>query len=118
MIDSGETLDISGASAATVSFANSSGSTGELVLDDSKGFTGQIVGFTGDGTTANSDLIDLSDINITGVVTSKTTYTDNGNGTGTSPCTTRTGKPSTASTSWANTCWRILLLRTMVPDTR
>jgi hypothetical protein len=116
MIDSGETLDISGASAATVSFANSSGSTGELVLDDSKGFTGQIVGFTGDGTTANSDLIDLR-VRL-GVVTSKTTYTDNGNGTGTSPCTTRTGKPSTASTSWANTCWRILLLRTMVPDTR
>jgi hypothetical protein len=37
MIDSGETLDISGASAATVSFANSSGSTGELVLDVSRG---------------------------------------------------------------------------------
>jgi hypothetical protein len=66
-----------------VAFANSNGTTGELVLDNSSGFTGQIVGFAGDGTTANSDLFDLADVNIADVVTSKTTYVDNGNGTGT-----------------------------------
>jgi hypothetical protein len=82
-IDSGKTLDISGASTATVTFTNSNGNTGELVLDSSKDFTGQIVGFAGDGTISNSDLIDLADVNFADVVTSKTTYTDNGNGTGT-----------------------------------
>ena len=82
-IDSGTTLDISAASTATVSFTNSNGNTGELVLDNSKDFTGQIVGFAGDGTTSNSDLIDLTDVNIADVAIDKTTYTDNGNGTGT-----------------------------------
>jgi hypothetical protein len=82
-IDSGKTLDISVASTATVSFTNSNGNTGELVLDNSKAFTGQIVGFAGDGTISNSDLIDLADVNIADVAIDKTTYTDNGNGTGT-----------------------------------
>ena len=82
-IDSGKTLDISDASAATVTFANSAGSTGELLLDNSKAFTGQIVGFAGDGTTSNSNLIDLTDVNFADVATSKTTYTDHGDGTGT-----------------------------------
>ena len=82
-IDSGKTLDISAASSATVNFTNSSGNTGELVLDDSKDFSGTIVGFTGDGTTANSDLIDAADVNIADVALNKTTYTDHGNGTGT-----------------------------------
>jgi len=82
-IDSGKVLDISGASSATVNFTNSTGNTGALVLDDSKDFTGQIVGFAGDGTTTNSDLIDITDIKIADVATDKTTYTDHGNGTGT-----------------------------------
>jgi len=82
-IDSGKTLDISGASAATVSFTNSAGNTGELVLDSSSAFTGKIVGFVGDGTIANSDLIDLGDVNIANVAINKTTYTDDGNGSGT-----------------------------------
>jgi len=82
-IDSGQTLDISVASTATVSFTNSNGNTGELVLDNSNAFTGQIAGFAGDGTLSNSDLINLTDVNIADVVTDKTTYTDNGNGTGT-----------------------------------
>ena len=82
-IDSGTTLDIAAASTATVSFANGNGNTGELVLDDSKDFTGTIAGFTGDGTISNSDLIDLADVNIANVAVSKTGYTDNGNGTGT-----------------------------------
>ena len=66
-----------------MSFTNSNGNTGELVLNNSKDFTGQIVGFAGDGTTSNSDLIDLTDINIADVAINKTTYTDNGNDTGT-----------------------------------
>jgi hypothetical protein len=82
-IDSGTTLDIAAASTATVNFANSNGHTGELVLDNSNAFTGQIAGFAGDGTISNSDLIDLADVNIADVATDKTTYTENGNGTGT-----------------------------------
>jgi len=82
-IDSGQTLDVSVASTATVSFTNSNGHTGELVLDNSNAFTGQIVSFAGDGTISNSDLIDLADVNIASVATDKTTYTENGNGTGT-----------------------------------
>ena len=82
-VDSNQMLEISAASSATVNFTNSSGTTGELVLDDSKDFSGAIAGFTGDGTTANSDLIDVTDVNIADVATSKTTYTDHGNGTGT-----------------------------------
>ncbi len=82
-IDSGKTLDISAASTATVSFTNGNGNTGELVLDNSKDFTGQILGFAGDGTTSNSDLIKLTDVSIADVAMNKTTYTDDGNGTGT-----------------------------------
>ncbi|MGB7603219.1 MAG: hypothetical protein WBM24_23150, partial [Candidatus Sulfotelmatobacter sp.] len=82
-IDSGTTLDIPAASTATVIFSNSNGNTGELVLNDSRDFTGQIVGFAGDGTIAHSDLIDLADVNIADVAMDKTTYTDNGNGIGT-----------------------------------
>jgi hypothetical protein len=82
-IDSGNTLDITTASTATVSFTNNNGNTGELVLDDSKNFTGKISGFAGDGTISNSDLINLTDVNIADVATNKTTYADNGNGTGT-----------------------------------
>ena len=82
-VDSNQTLEISAASSATVNFTNSSGNTGELVLDDSKDFSGSIVGFTGDGTTTNSDLIDITDVNIADVATNKTTYTDHGNDTGT-----------------------------------
>ena len=82
-IDSGKALDISDASTATVIFTNSVGNTGELLLDNSKAFTGQIVGFAGDGTTSNSNLIDLTDVNIADVATSKTAYTDHGDGTGT-----------------------------------
>ena len=81
-VDSGTTLDIGAASTATITFANSTGTTGELVLADSKDFSGTIVGFTGDGTTANSDLIDATDVNIADVAISKTTYTENAAGTG------------------------------------
>ena len=82
-IDSGDVLGILAASSATINFTNTAGTTGELLLADSKDFTGTIAGFTGDGTTANSDLIDVTDVNIADVALNKTTYTDHGNGTGT-----------------------------------
>src|SRR5262249_19799478 len=37
--------------------------TGSLILDHSAGFAAAIIGFAGDGTLANSDQIDLKDIN-------------------------------------------------------
>ncbi len=82
-IDSNQTLEISAASSAKVDFTNTTGTTGELLLDDFKDFTGAIAGFAGDGTVANSDLIDITDLNIADVATGKTTYSDHGNGTGT-----------------------------------
>jgi FecR-like protein len=82
-INSGTTLEIGGVSAATVSFANNHGSTGELVLDESSAFTGQIAGFAGNGSVSGSDLVDLTDVDIASVAMDKTSYTPNGNGTGT-----------------------------------
>jgi FecR protein len=82
-IASDTTLDIASASTAMVSFANSNGNTGELVLDNAKAFSGQIFGFAGGGAISNSDLIDLADVDITSVAMNKTSYTQNGNGTGT-----------------------------------
>jgi len=82
-VDSDQVLGISAASSATVTFTSSAGNTGELLLADSKDFTGTIAGFAGDGTVANSDLIDVTDLNFADVAQNKTTYTDNGNGTGT-----------------------------------
>ena len=76
-------VEIDGASAKAVTFANNNGTTGELLLANSKHFTGKIIGFAGDGTTANSDLIDLRDINFANVAADKTAYIDNGDGTGT-----------------------------------
>jgi hypothetical protein len=62
-IDSGASAEISGASAAAITFANNSGVSGTLMLDNSVSFTGQITGLAGDGTSAHSDAIDLKDIN-------------------------------------------------------
>jgi T5SS/PEP-CTERM-associated repeat protein len=47
-------------SSANVQFQ---GSTGSIIIDHSAGFAGLISGFTGDGTLAGSDQIDLKDIN-------------------------------------------------------
>jgi hypothetical protein len=63
--------------------ANGNGNPGELVLDHSQTFTGQIFGFAGDGTISNSDLIDVKDVNFANVATDKTTYVDSANETGT-----------------------------------
>ena len=79
-IGSGSTTEIGGASSQNVSFTNNNGNTGALLLDDSKDFTGDIVGFAGDGTPANSDSIDLKDINFSHLM--RETYIENGAGTG------------------------------------
>jgi hypothetical protein len=78
-VNSGTTSEIQTASAATIDFTNASGTNRTLVLDDSKDFTGQVVGFTGDGTVANSDAIDLKDVHF---ATATDTYTENSAGTG------------------------------------
>jgi Bacterial Ig-like domain (group 3)/FecR protein len=49
-VTSGATGEIAAASAATTDFANAGGINTSLTLDTSQNFTGQIVGFTGDGT--------------------------------------------------------------------
>ena len=54
------TLDLSAADSASVTFA---ASTGMLKLDQPSSFSAQIIGFTGDGTPAGSDQIDLKGIN-------------------------------------------------------
>ena len=61
-IDSGAHLDFGGSVAASDNVVFQS-STGSLVLEQSTGFAGLISGFTGDGTLAGSDQIDLKDIN-------------------------------------------------------
>jgi hypothetical protein len=58
--------------------------TGMLKLDQAENFQGTIVGLsTVDGTQAHSDQIDLADISLSAVSLANTTYTNNGNGTGT-----------------------------------
>ena len=79
-IDSGTSYEITGASAESVTFANVSSTTGALVLDDSSEFIGFVTGFTGDGTLANSDSIDLKDIAFSSQTTAS--YIENSDSTG------------------------------------
>ena len=58
-IASGSSLEIASASTEDVTFHSS---TGDLTLDHPSGFTGVISGFTGNGTLAGSDQIDLKGI--------------------------------------------------------
>src|SRR5262249_5127131 len=61
-INAGATLDLSNgaASSQTILFT---ASTGSLIVDHGASLQASIVGFTGDGTLAGSDQIDLKDIN-------------------------------------------------------
>ncbi|MBR0790655.1 FecR domain-containing protein [Bradyrhizobium manausense] len=61
-IESGSVLNLSEASSQVVTFANGSGTTGTLAIQHAADFTGVVNGFAGDGTVANSDLLDLKDI--------------------------------------------------------
>ena len=58
-IEAGATLELKTTDSASVAFQ---GSTGTLRLDHSSTFSGEIFNFTGDGTLAGSDQIDLRDI--------------------------------------------------------
>ncbi|MBB4372574.1 hypothetical protein GGD63_005384 [Bradyrhizobium sp. cir1] len=64
-IESGTVLNLSEASSQDVTFANNSGTTGTFAIEHAADFTGTINGFAGDGTVANSDLLDLKDIDFT-----------------------------------------------------
>jgi hypothetical protein len=55
-------LEFAGAASTNITFA--AGSTGTLQLDSSASYSGTISGFTGAGTSATSDKIDLRDINL------------------------------------------------------
>ena len=75
-IDAGATLEASGANSGSVTF---NGSTGDLILDHSAEFSGQIFNFTGNGNLASSDQIDLRDIEYgTGTTASYTGTVDGG----------------------------------------
>jgi serralysin len=59
-IGAGATLEISAADSSSVTFT---ASTGMLKLDQPSSFSGEIVGFTGNGSLSGSDQIDLKGIN-------------------------------------------------------
>ena len=61
-IDAGAALEFVASDSGAVTFADP---TGKLILDQPSNFTGQIFGFTGDGTLSGSDQIDLAGINST-----------------------------------------------------
>ena len=60
VIGAGATLALAAGDSGTVTF---NGTTGILILDHASTFSGQITGFTGDGTLAGSDYIDLRGMN-------------------------------------------------------
>ena len=60
MIGAGATLELAAGDTGTVTFNSP---TGTLMLDHASAFSGPITGFTGDGTLAGSDHIDLRGVN-------------------------------------------------------
>jgi len=64
-------LEVAGAESGPATFI---GSTGTLKLDAPSTFTGQIVGFSGDGTLAGSDHIDLVGLTYNSSIQSDSTY--------------------------------------------
>ncbi|KWV46858.1 hypothetical protein AS156_20745 [Bradyrhizobium macuxiense] len=58
-VETGASLELSGAYSGSITFA---GATGTLVLDHSSAFTGNIFNLTGDGNPLSSDQLDLKDI--------------------------------------------------------
>jgi aryl-phospho-beta-D-glucosidase BglC (GH1 family) len=70
-VHAGATLELAAVNSGSVTFVSS---TGTLKLDTPWTFNGQIFGFTGDGTLAGSDQIDLSNLNYNNVIQSTSTY--------------------------------------------
>jgi hypothetical protein len=73
-IGAGAILHLEAADSASVTFA---GSTGRLIIDHSQVFTAQVIGLTGNGVVATSDVIDIKDV-------ANATATKSFNGTSTS----------------------------------
>jgi len=59
MIEAGAKLELTGAVSGSITF---NAATGTLVLDHASQFTGRLIHLSGDGTTSNSNQIDLKDI--------------------------------------------------------
>jgi hypothetical protein len=70
-VHTGTTLELAGAVSGSVTFVSS---TGTLKLDTPSTFSGQIFGFTGDGTLAGSDQIDLGNLNYNNAIQSTSAY--------------------------------------------
>jgi beta-glucanase (GH16 family) len=70
-VHAGATLELVGAASGSVTFISSAGT---LKLDTPSTFAGPIFGFTGDGTLAGSDQIDLSSLTYNNAIQSQTTY--------------------------------------------
>jgi Bacterial Ig-like domain/Tryptophan-rich Synechocystis species C-terminal domain len=58
-IAAGASLELVGADTASVTFQ---GANGALILDHSSTFSGEVIGLTGNGNVASSDVIDLKDV--------------------------------------------------------
>jgi hypothetical protein len=71
IVGAGAVLELPGTESGMVTFATS---TGTLKLDTPSTFTGQIAGFTGNGTISGSDQIDLVNMSYNGSIQSSTTY--------------------------------------------
>jgi hypothetical protein len=70
-VHAGATLELDATSPGSVTFISS---TGTLKLDAPASFNGQISGFTGDGTLAGSDQIDLVNLTYSNAIQSSSTY--------------------------------------------
>ena len=70
-VRAGATVELVGADSESVTFISS---TGTLKLDAPSSFTGHIFGFTGDGTLAGSDQIDLNNLTYNNAIQSQSTY--------------------------------------------
>jgi aryl-phospho-beta-D-glucosidase BglC (GH1 family)/20S proteasome alpha/beta subunit len=70
-VHTGATLELAAANSGSVTFVSS---TGALKLDAPSTFSGEIFGFTGDGTLAGSDQIDLTNLNYNNAIQSHSTY--------------------------------------------
>jgi hypothetical protein len=71
VVRAGATLELAAAASGSVTFISS---TGTLRLDAPSTFSGQIFGFTGDGTLAGSDRIDLINLNYNNAIQSSSTH--------------------------------------------
>jgi aryl-phospho-beta-D-glucosidase BglC (GH1 family)/20S proteasome alpha/beta subunit len=70
-VHAGATVELAAADSGSVTFISS---TGTLKLDAPSSFIGPIFGFTGDGTLAGSDQINLSDLTYNNPIQSQSTY--------------------------------------------